>query len=72
MVGGHLPVSAQSAIPVCCVPTFGRACQASKGKQKGADGKFVQYMDGPMYALSFEVAKSIVFDDSAHSALYQL
>ena len=53
-------------------PPWCRACQASKGKQKGADGKFVQYMDGPMYALSFAVAKSIVVDDMAHSALYQM
>ena len=49
-----------------------RVCQASKGKQKGADGRFKPYMDGPMYALSFELAKTIAFNDSAHSALFAM
>ena len=46
--------------------------QASNGKQLGADGKFVKYMNGPIYALSFELAKFIVGKDALHSALYPM
>merc|ERR1712224_1042759 len=40
--------------------------------QKGADGKFVKYMSGPIYALTFSLAKLITIADMNYAALYPM
>lgn len=40
--------------------------------QLGADHKFVKYMSGPLYALTFALARTITFDDMNYAALYPM
>ena len=40
--------------------------------QKGADHKFKKYMSGPLYALTFDLARLIAFDDIDYAALYPM
>merc|ERR1719174_3195745 len=41
-------------------------------QQMGVNKDFVPYMSGPIYALTFPLAKLIAFDDNDHSALYPM